>query len=83
MVAESGPALPENCQWWLPVGSPDAISIYAVRMSESNIDQRFCRLGVAFVVYYNHSTVGHRDLFDGQAIVSGGWVVLDGPVRAI
>ncbi len=64
-------------------GSPDAISIYAVRMSESNIDQRFCRLGVAFVVYYNHSTVGPRDLFEHQAIVSGGWVVLERAVRAV
>jgi hypothetical protein len=36
-----------------------------------------------FLVYRDHLTVDHHDLFEYQAIVTGGWVLLDGAKRAI
>jgi hypothetical protein len=38
----------------------------------------FSGLQSLFVVSYDHSTVGHLDLFEYQSIPYRGWVMLDG-----
>jgi hypothetical protein len=74
MMADSGSTSPENCLRWLPIWLPGSNRGYAVRRNEIN---NFSRPEPLFLVHSGHSTVGHRDLFEYQAIPQGGWVVLD------